>query len=67
MLSLLTEMQWFDSTFAHFTAVDRMELMRSFKLKRLSPGQRVAPYHLDYIDSFNLILKGKIGVFYPDL
>jgi len=39
--------------------------MRLLKVKKLAPGQRFFA-GLDHIDSFNLLLKGKIGIYYPE-
>lgn len=49
----------------HFTFHEKVELLKLFKLKKISAGSRFF-VDSDRIDSFNLILKGKVGIFYPD-
>jgi hypothetical protein len=48
-----------------FSHQDKVELLRLLKIKRLSPGQRFFA-GIDQIDSFNLLMKGKIGIYYPE-
>jgi hypothetical protein len=49
----------------HFSAQDKLDLVKCFEVKCLKPGQRFYK-GTDRIDSFNLVVKGKVGVFYPD-
>ena len=39
--------------------------MKLFRVKKMAPGQRFF-MGTETIDSFNLLMKGKIGIFYPD-
>lgn len=39
--------------------------MKLFRVKKMAPGQRFF-IGTDTIDSFNLLMRGKIGIFYPD-
>ena len=48
----------------HFTFSEKVEMLKFCKLKKVSAGQRFFPGS-DRIDSFNLVLKGKVGIFYP--
>lgn len=41
-------------------------MAKGFKIKRLSAGERIYQ-SLDKLDTFNVIIKGKVGIFYPDL
>ena len=43
-----------------------MQLAKFFKIRYVPAGQRVY-VNTDKIDSFNLILKGRMGIYYPDL
>lgn len=44
---------------------DIIELLRLFKIKTYAPGERFFP-GTEHIDSFNVLLKGRIGIYYPD-
>jgi len=50
----------------HFSFAERVEMLKFLKLKKVSAGQRFFPGS-DCIDSFNLLLKGKVGIFYPNI
>ena len=45
-----------------FTDSDKLTMLKSFHLVSLRAGQRIQP-DSDKLDSFNIVLKGKIGVF----
>jgi len=49
----------------HFSFLEKIEMLKFAKLKKMHVGQRFFPGS-DRIDSFNLILKGKVGIFYPE-
>jgi len=58
-------MRWMENL-NHFTLNEKLEIMRQFRIKKLNPGQRVFTHPSENLDSFNIILKGKIGIFYID-
>ena len=43
-----------------------MEFAKGFKIKRFRPGERVYQTQ-DKLDSFNIVIRGKMGIFYQDL
>ena len=49
----------------HFAFSEKIEMLKFLKLKKINAGQRFFPGS-DRVDSFNLVLKGKVGIFYPD-
>lgn len=63
-MQILNETAWIKQ-YRNFQAQDKLELLKCFKLKKLGPGQRIAA-HSETIDDYNLILKGRVGIFYPD-
>ena len=55
----------FMENFKHYTKQDQQDLAQSFEKVILMPGDRVYT-NFDKLDSFNIILKGKIGVFFVE-
>jgi len=53
-------------TLKHFSFAEKVELLKCFKVRKINAGTRFFA-GTDNIDSFNLLMRGKIGVFYPDL
>lgn len=47
-----------------FEEEDKLTTMAKFRLKRFKPSQRI--YEMNKLDSFNLILDGKVGIFIED-
>ena len=64
MLKVMDEMRFMQGL-KDFTDNDKLDIFRCFKLERLVPGQRVFGQS-DKIDFFAVILKGKVGIYYPD-
>ena len=50
----------------NFSATDKLDFIRILKFKKITAGQRITSY-TNTLDSFNLIIKGQVGIFYPDL
>ena len=63
-MSMVDELS-FMKQLKHFTFSEKVELLKLFKLKKINAGSRFFT-DSDRIDCFNLILKGKVGIFYPD-
>ena len=66
LIELMNQMPW-SKGLQHFINPNKVQLMRQFTLKKLGPGSRISAWQLDYIDSYNIILKGSVGIFYPDM
>lgn len=64
MKSLFEQMKFYKSLVS-FTDQDLLDLCRCFELVEVSAGERF--YDKNYLDRFCLILKGKVGVFYPEV
>jgi hypothetical protein len=64
MLAVLEDMR-FMQRLPNFELSDKLAMLKLFKIRKLAPGKRITS-HGEYIDSFHLILKGKIGIFYGD-
>lgn len=47
-----------------FQEEDKLLTMTKFRLKRFKPSQRI--YDMNKVDSFNIILDGKVGIFIED-
>ncbi len=56
----------FVKSLKHFTFSEKVELLKCFKVRKVNAGTRFFAGS-DKIDSFNLLMRGKIGVLYPDL
>ena len=65
LLNLVEDFTFF-STLKHFSFSDKVELIKCLKIKKVTAGTRFFG-NTDRIDSFNLLMKGKVGVFYPEL
>ena len=65
LIQLIDDMNWI-GCLKGYTDANKIQLLKCFTIKKLKQGQRVSAWQFDYIDSFNLILRGKIGIFYPD-
>lgn len=48
-----------------FEFADKVDLLKCLTLQKYEAGNRLEGYS-DNIDSYHLILKGKVGIFYPD-
>lgn len=53
--------------FNTYTLQDQLDLAKSFEKVILRPGERIYQPKNDKLDSFNIILKGKVGIFYPEI
>lgn len=49
-----------------FEFIDKLEILKAFKIKEYKAGDRLNR-HQEAIQQFNVVLKGKIGILYPDL
>jgi hypothetical protein len=56
----------FTKTLKNFTDSDKVELMKQFRIQKVLPGQRIFDQKSEKIDRFALILRGKVGIYYPD-
>jgi CRP-like cAMP-binding protein len=48
-----------------FQFVEKVDILRRMKLKKIKAGDRIAN-QTDTIDSFYLVVKGKVGVLYSE-
>ena len=64
MLKLLGDMKFIRSL-SDFSEADKVGLLNCFELYTFQPGQRIFGKGFN-LDSFNLILKGKVGILGPD-
>lgn len=64
-MQYIFEQTRFYKTLDHFSETDMLDLLRCFELKKVRPGFRFFEPE-DTLDSFVLILKGKVGIFYPE-
>ena len=55
----------FSQHLSYFEPQDWIDLIKSFRLQRFYPGQRIYT-NQDRLDSFHIILQGSVGIFYPD-
>jgi hypothetical protein len=65
MLFILEQTRFY-KTLDHFAETDMLDLFRSFELRKVKPGFRFFE-STDKLDSFVLVLRGKIGIFYPEI
>lgn len=56
----------FIKNFRNYTLHDQLDLARSFKKTEFKPGERPYVPKTDSLDSFNIILQGRVGIYYQD-
>lgn len=64
MLNCLKDFKFFQQ-FKNFNQADQDDLIKSFKVRTLKPDERVYEQK-EFLDSFNIILSGKVDIYFPD-
>lgn len=64
LVPILDDMEWVKKL-KKFEFADKVDLLKCLTLQKYEAGHRIER-HSDNIDSYHLILKGKVGIFFPE-